>query len=86
VGDEDFERADDLRQRDALVRLPVLCSLCIVNKDEEILVLALEVDLDLVCFAASHDCFCLYGRVLEGNRRVEFVWSCEDRGIDCCMI
>jgi hypothetical protein len=81
VGDEDFERADDLRQRDALVRLPVLGSLCIVNKDEEILIRALVVDLDLVCFAASHGCFCLYGRVLEGKQRVEVVWSCEDRGL-----
>jgi hypothetical protein len=56
VGDEDLERADDLCQRDGFIGLPVLCRLCIIDEDDEILVLALVVDLGLLCFTASHDC------------------------------
>ncbi len=56
VGDEDLECADDLCQRDGLVGLPVSCSLYVVDEDDEILVSALVVDLDLWCFTASHDC------------------------------
>lgn len=48
VGDKDLEGADNLCQWDGLVRLPVMSSLCIVNEDNEVLLLALEVDLDLV--------------------------------------
>jgi len=56
VGDKDLESADNLCQWDGLVGLPALCSLCIVNEDDEVVLLALEVDLDLVCFSTSHDC------------------------------
>jgi hypothetical protein len=55
VSDEDFERAHDLRQRDALVLLPVLVCLLVIEEHDEVLVVALVVDLDLVCFSASHD-------------------------------
>ena len=56
VGDEDLECADDLGERDALVGLPILCRLCIVDEDDEVLVLALVVDLGLLTFASGHDC------------------------------
>ena len=56
VSNEDLERADDLSKRDGLVSLPLLCLLSIIKEDDKVLVLALEVDLDLVCFSASHDC------------------------------
>ena len=65
VGDEDLERADDLRQWDGLVGFPLLCSLCIFNEDDEVLVLALVVDLGLNGFATSHDCWFLFGSVGE---------------------
>jgi len=56
VGDEDLERADDLGERDGLVGLPVLCRLYIIDEDDEVLVLALVVDLGLLSFASGHDC------------------------------
>jgi hypothetical protein len=56
VSDEDLERADDLSERDALVGLPVLSCLYIVDKDDEVLVLALVVDHGLLCSASGHDC------------------------------
>ena len=56
MGDEDLERADDLRERDALVGLPLLCRLDVVDEDDEVLVLALVVDLGLLNFASGHDC------------------------------
>ena len=55
VGDEDLERADDLSERDALVGLPVLGRLRIVDEDDEVLVLALVVDHGLLCSASGHD-------------------------------
>jgi hypothetical protein len=60
VGDEDLERADDLCERDGLVGLPVLCRLHVINEDDEVLILALVVDLGLLCFTASHDCSVKY--------------------------
>jgi hypothetical protein len=61
VGDEDLERADDLGERDGLVGLPVLCRLYIIDEDDEVLVLALVVDLGLLSFASGHDCDMKYG-------------------------
>jgi hypothetical protein len=57
--DEDLEGADDLCQRDSLVCNPLFCRLCVVDEDNEVVLLALVVDLDLGCFTASHDCWLL---------------------------
>lgn len=43
-------------ERDGLVRLPLLGVLNIVDENDEVFILALVVDLGLVCFSASHDC------------------------------
>ena len=59
VRNEDLEGADDLGERDALVALPLLEGLCVVDEDDEVVLLALEVDLGLLCFAASHGCVSL---------------------------
>jgi hypothetical protein len=56
VGNKDLEGANNLSQRNTLVCLPVVQSLSILNKDNEILIRALVVALDLWCFSASHDC------------------------------
>ncbi len=56
VSDEDLECAYDLSERDALVGLPVLAGFCIIDEDDEVLILALVVDLGLLCFASGHDC------------------------------
>ena len=58
MSNEDLECADDLRERDALVGLPVLSGLCIINEDDEVFDLALEMDPGLGCFSTSHDCGC----------------------------
>lgn len=63
VGDKDLERAHNLCERDRLIRLPVLGRLDIVNEDDEVLVLALEVDLNLLCLSASHDCDVIEGLI-----------------------
>jgi hypothetical protein len=59
VSDKYLERADNLRQRNALVCLPVPGRFCVVNEDHEVVLLALVMDLGLVCFASSHDCYLL---------------------------
>jgi hypothetical protein len=59
-GDEDLED-DDLGERDGLVGLPILGRLCVVDKDNEVILLALEVDLGGVCFSLDHDCGCVCG-------------------------
>jgi hypothetical protein len=56
VRDEHLERADDLGERDGFVGLPSCGRLDVVDKDNEILVLALVVAFYLGCFSASHDC------------------------------
>ena len=61
MSDEDLERADDLCQRDALVGLPLLRRLHVVNEDDEVILLALVVALDLLRFSASHDCVVSWG-------------------------
>lgn len=47
-----------MRQRNALVSIPLLVSLNIINEDDEVLIAGLVVDLDLGGFSASH-CCCL---------------------------
>lgn len=47
MGNEDLEAADDLGEGNALVLLPVLDGLLAVGEDHEVILLALEVDLDL---------------------------------------
>jgi hypothetical protein len=54
VSNEDLEAADDLGERNAGVALPVLDSLGAVDEDNEVLSLALVVDLVLHSIAASH--------------------------------
>jgi len=60
VGEEDLEGRDKVRQRDAGVALPALERLNVVDKDDEVVVAALEVDLVLGSLAASH-CVVLVG-------------------------
>jgi hypothetical protein len=50
---EDLERGDEVSQRDALVGLPLLVGLDIVDEDDKVIA-ALEVDLGLLSLAASH--------------------------------
>jgi len=57
--DEDLECTDELYQRNGLVPKPLLCSLYIVNHDNEVILLALEVALGLGSFSASHDDRCI---------------------------
>ena len=56
VGGVDSECRNEVSHGDAGVLLPLLEVLGIVNEDEEIVLLALEVDLGLSSFSASHDC------------------------------
>lgn len=51
---ENFERGDEVRQRDSVVGVPFLECLDIVNKYEEVLVRSPVEDLGLLSFAASH--------------------------------
>lgn len=53
--EEDSEGRDEVSQRDAGVGLPLLVLLGIVKEDEEVVSLALEVDLALLGAAARHD-------------------------------
>ncbi len=52
---EDVERGDELSHGDALVGLPLLEGLNIVEEDKEVVRLALVVDLGLLGAPASHD-------------------------------
>lgn len=54
MSDEDLEGRNKLSERNALVAQPGLVLLRVVEKDDEIICLALEVDLALLCAAASH--------------------------------
>jgi len=56
VGDEDLPAVNDLSKRDRLVSLPLLDCFGRLGEDDKVVLLALVVDLDLVCFTASHDC------------------------------
>lgn len=54
MGNEDLETADDLRQRNRAVILPIFDSLDIINKYHEVLILALVVHLGLGGISARH--------------------------------
>lgn len=54
VCDEDLEGRDEVRHGDGLVTLPLLVVGDIVNEDEEVVLLALVVDLDLRSFSLDH--------------------------------
>lgn len=57
VSNEDLERGDEVSEGDALVSLPLLVGLKIIDEDDEV-VAALVVDLGLLSLAASH-CRCV---------------------------
>jgi hypothetical protein len=56
VGDKDLEAGDKVSQGDAGVALPLVVGLDIINKDNEVLVGALVVDLGLGSLASNHFC------------------------------
>jgi hypothetical protein len=73
VRNEDLERSNEIGQRRALVTLPLVQLGDIVNEDDEVVLLALEVDLGLVCFSASHvDVFVCSGVLVEDLRMIIF--------------
>ena len=51
---EDLEGAHEMRKRLALVISPLLQLLGAVDEDDEVILLALVVDLALSCFTANH--------------------------------
>lgn len=55
VCDEDLDGADKVCQRNTLIRLPLLVRIDVVNEDNEVVGVALEMDLALDGAAASHD-------------------------------
>ena len=59
VRHEDLEGTHDLCEWGALVLLPPLESTRVVDEDNEVILLALEVDLGLLTFSLGHDCVCL---------------------------
>lgn len=48
------KRRDEMSQRNAFVRLPLVVGFYIINKDDKVLIFALVVDLGLHSLAASH--------------------------------
>lgn len=52
--DEDLEGRDEVRHGDGLVLLPLLVVGDVVNEDEEVVLLALVVDLDLRRLSLDH--------------------------------
>ena len=54
VGLEDLERRDEVGQRDGLIALPLLVRVHIIDEDNEVVGVALEVDLGLGGLSASH--------------------------------
>ena len=54
VSDENLERRDELSHGHAGIVLPLLVILKVIQEDDEIIILALEVDLNLSSFAFSH--------------------------------
>lgn len=54
VGDEDLPAIHDLRKRNRFVLLPVLDGLVRVDEDDEVILLALVVDLSLLRGSARH--------------------------------
>jgi hypothetical protein len=63
VGDKHLPGVDNLCQRDRLVALPRLKLLGALDKDNEVLVLALVVYLCLLVVSAGHDCWVGVGSV-----------------------
>ena len=60
MSDKNLEAADDLRQRDRSIILPLLDCLHVVDEDDKVVLLALVVHLRLVSVSARHDgCFVL---------------------------
>ena len=55
MGDEDLEAVDDLGEGNAPVLLPVLNGLAALSEDNEVVVVALEVDSDLGSVSAHVD-------------------------------
>lgn len=55
---EDLECRDEVSQGNGLVLLPLLVGLEVVDEDEEVVVLALVVNLDLSSGALHFDLFC----------------------------
>lgn len=53
---EDLECGDEVSQGDRLVALPLLVGLNIVDEDDEVVLSALVVDLDLLSCALHLDC------------------------------
>lgn len=69
---KDLPSADDLRQWDGAVTLPVLNSLGRINEDDEVVVVALVVDLDLGVVSAHFDLmWCVWEGATVFN---EFQW------------
>lgn len=58
VGDKNLESTHDLREWDTAVRLPVLNGLCAVNEDDEVVVVALVVDLGGSLVSTHGECVC----------------------------
>lgn len=54
MSDEDLEGANDIDHWNGSVRLPLVDDLCALNEDNEVVLLALEVDLDFLCFSFDH--------------------------------
>lgn len=54
MSDEDLEGRDEVSQWYGLVTLPLLEGCGIINEDDEVVLLALEVDLDLRSFSLNH--------------------------------
>lgn len=69
VCDEDLECGDEVGHGDRLVALPLLVVVDVVDKDDEVLLLALVVDLDLSSFSLSH-----VGRFVLDLCRKKVVW------------
>ena len=55
MGDEDLEAVDDLGEGNAPVLLPVLDGLTALSEDNEVVIVALEVDSDLGSVSAHVD-------------------------------
>lgn len=72
MGDKDLEAVDDLGKRNAPVLLPVLDGLTALSEDNEVVVVALEVDSDLGSVSAHVDvCWRGSGVVCCGGGSVE---------------
>lgn len=66
MGYEDLEAGDEVCQGHALVALPLLEQLGVINEDDEVLAIALVtlvVNLGLAGLASSHLCGCFWGEV-----------------------